>query len=266
MKELLNTLINLYSNYKGSGKIPVLFLVSLLIMYLFSARKSSIASSDEKANEEADNFIWKFILFIPGCISIAFTYVIDSIRGFKENHNKSLSILFSIIAVFLSVLAIMLSGSRVISKDNYEAAENSLHMKTEYVALLDRVATDVIALEEELSADSEQDSYLVAAPPSISPYISAYTSRLSSLYLYPENSNPSTLNEQQRIVYEQFSRSVPDMYLITRAAKDSGCTYILLDTAKFYPEFKPYEFGFDLVDTVGSYEIYRISREREGAL
>ena len=50
------------------------------------------------------------------------------------------------------------------------------------------------------------------------------------------------------------------MKKITDAAKKEGIEYIVTDTGKYYPEFKPSEFGYELVGEAGTFEIYR----REG--
>lgn len=252
MKELLNTIYNTYSNYRGSGKIPVLFLVSILVIYLINKEK---ADKDEKMSP-----LW-FVLFVWGGICYAFTYVIDEIRKQKKNKYR---ILVSVIAVALCSVAVFMSGVRVFSAANYEKAENVMHIRTEYIAVFDRVLSDIKSMEEAGIAEYNEDSYMIAAPTSVSPYIGVYSSKIKVLCDYPVNGNADTLTMDQRIVYEQFLLSVPDMYAVTKAAERSGCSYILIDISRFYPEFKPSEFGYVLVDTVGNWEIYRIDNNKEG--
>ena len=233
-------------NYRGTGKLPVLFAVALLILY---RKKGESVSRYHPA---------VFLLSLWTGIAYAFAGVLSALREKVKPEQKEDAVkgnkyrsIFNFVVIFLCVIAVMLSGKRIFSEEFYTRAENTLHIRTSYVYVMDQV----------LAAAGDENVIRIIAPPNISPYLRPYSSRFLPVYDYPKNGDASLLSENARIIYNQFSTSVPDMRRIANAGKAEGCSYLLLDTGKYYPEFKPTEFGFELLNTADNWEIYRLSED-----
>ncbi|MCR5356969.1 MAG: hypothetical protein K6E63_06140 [Lachnospiraceae bacterium] len=93
MKDLLGSIINAYENYRGTGKLLALFLVSVLIICLYNS-----GHSDKKVNPA-----W-FILCPVAGIAYAFTLVYET---YIEKQEKSV---FRALGCLFVFLALALSG------------------------------------------------------------------------------------------------------------------------------------------------------------
>ncbi|MBR2275553.1 MAG: hypothetical protein IJ873_05750 [Lachnospiraceae bacterium] len=242
MKELWNQAVTAYMNYRGTGKLFVLFAVALLFLYL-------LYKSTHKDAEFSRYHPAVFLLSVRTGISYAFARVLKG----PESRSGPRRTLYNFIVILFCVIAVILSGKRVFSEEFYTKAENTLHIRTSYVYVMVQVLKDA----------GDENVIKIAAPPNISPWLRPYSSRFLPVYDYPKNGDVSILPENARIIYNQFSTSVPDMRRITKAAKAEGCSYLIYDTGKYYPEFKPTIYGYELIDTADTWEIDRLSEESE---
>ncbi len=256
MKELLRAAAHEYRQFRGTGKLPVLFLAALLIIYglnRISRRNPSTPETAQSGREKRREYPPALFLLSPLTgISYAFTLLRE--YADKENGEKKIRLLKSLAVSGLMVIIIILSGTRVISASFFGPAENTLHIRTEYVMVMDKL----------LELGQEDSVISVIAYPALSPYLNAYSSKFMPLYEHPEREDASDLGEGARIVYNQFSTSVPDMKQITDIGRREGYEYIVTDAGLFYPELKASEFGYELVATVGENEIYRIGNGENG--
>ena len=233
MKELLGEIAVHYENYRGTGKLLVLFLAALLILY-----RVNRATSGKYSPALFILSIWTGIAY---AFSLLTSFVGISVWKFKFNYIKS------VIVVALLAIAVMLSGTRVISGDFFEPAENTLHIKTKYVMVMDRL----------LDLGEDESVISVIAYPGIAPYLKPYSAKFLPLYEYPKDGDVSELPEGARIVYNEFLTSVPDMKPVTDVGHKEDYEYILIDAGRYYPELKASEFGYELLDVVEDVEIYR---------
>ena len=259
MRELIDSAAALYENCRGTGKLFVLFAAAMLIILLIQKRSTPAGFNPAV-----------FLLSLRSGIAYAFTLLLGdvSIRDSSmqpiaqsakiekneeytgENGKKKLPakrVLFNVILIGLITISVMLSGKRVIAEEFFEPSENTLHLKTKHVMVMDRLL--------ELSGDESVVS--VIAFPEIAPYLRQYSSRFMPLFDYPEKGDASKLEEGARIVYNEFSVSVPRMYKIAEIGRKEDYRYLLVDTVRYYPELKASEFGYELLDTVEGVEIYR---------
>lgn len=243
MKELYQQFITTYENYQGTGKLLVLFLVAVLVIFLI------------EKNGKKDRRKWNpavFLLSIWTGIAYAASMIAGSMFSIQtdtdETKKKKRLSLMGVLSLVLCILFLSLSGTRVFSNTYFEKADNSMHIRQEYVQVMD-------ALLE------ETESPKVIAPPGFAPYLKMYSSRFKTLYDYPRNGDTSQLSEDARAVYEQLSGAHPDTKLIADTARENGCQYVLMEEGKFYPDFPITEFGFEYLKTVGGWNIYK---EKEG--
>ncbi|MCR4656436.1 MAG: hypothetical protein K5770_09445 [Lachnospiraceae bacterium] len=238
MKELIETAAAFYENCRGTGKLFVLFAAAVLIIILIQ-KKVSPAGFNPAV----------FLLSVRSGIAYAFTLLFKTSEN-PQNGRKSIGpyrILSNIVLIGLITITIILGGKRVIAGEFYEPAENTLHLKTRHVMVMDRLL--------ELAGDESVIS--VIATPQIAPFLKQYSSRFMPLYDYSDTGSKLRLNEGAQIVYNEYSSSVPRMDRITRIGHKEDYRYLLVDTVRYYPELKASEFGYELLDTVEGMEIYR---------
>lgn len=240
MKELYQQFLTSYENYRGTGKLLVLFLVSVLVIYLTEKK-------DENGRRRLNPVI--FLLSIWTGIAYAGSNISGYLFASPKTAGRGNRISGAgILALFLCALTLCLSGTRVLSRNYFEKAENAMHIRTEYIQVMDVILAD-------------SDLPKVVTPPGFAPYLKMYSSRFETLYDYPKNGDISLLPEDARVVYEQLSGSVPNMKTVADIAKKNGCRYVILNSDKYYPEFPITYFGYQLADTIGEWEIYK---ETEG--
>ncbi len=232
--------MNFCERYRGCQRISVLFLMAVLVILTVNREKK------QQEEEQKDSRVCPavFVLSVYTGIAYAFSLLLSKI-GKKEGKGRSLSIA---VISFLLVITALLSGRRVMSEDHFSPAENALHLRTEHIAVMDRIIKDA----------GNRQVIRVAGPMDISMIFNVYSSRFAPLYSSDDEKYIASLSKDARAVYEQFKNKEPDMKKVTDALRRSDCTYLVINTDKYYPEFKAAEFGFDLVETVGFYEIYRM--------
>ncbi|MCR5790452.1 MAG: hypothetical protein K6G83_11255 [Lachnospiraceae bacterium] len=245
MKELLETAAAGIETLRGAGRLLILFAAAVLVICFYAWNHKDNDCPEKEPHPAV------FLLSFRTAIAYAFTKLLFS----EQKKGKMPRILFrQLLLMLLCLTAVFLSGKRIISEEFYAPAANTLHIRTEYIMVMDRL----------LAEGAGQNVISVIAPPELSPYFKPYSSRFMPLYEYPKNGDPETLPEEARIVYHQFSTSVPDMKVITDVGHRMDYDWLIVDTGRYYPEFKASEFDYELVDTVGDYELYYAGDHREG--
>lgn len=249
MKELYQQFVTTYENYRGTGKLLVLFIVAVLLIFL-------VQKNGEQ--DKTDGTKWSpavFLLSVWTGIAYAGSFIADFLFCPQTDLEPDMAVskkrkipFMGLLSLILCILLLSLSGTRIFSNTFFEKTENPMHVRPEYVQVMD-------ALLE------ETESPKVIAPPGFAPYLKMYSSRFETLYDYPKNGDTSKLSEDARAVYEQLSGAHPDTKLIADVARETGCQYVLMEEGKFYPEFPITEFGFELEKTVVGWNIYK---EKEG--
>ena len=239
MKELCVSVINAYNDYRGTGKLLALFLVSVLIIYLINRLPNRSGVSP-----------FYFILSPVTGIGYAFSMLYAEGCSAKGDIKNSGSVterkpVKKLLVCFLLALVLILSGQWVFSPDDHYAAENFMHIKAEDKAVFDTL----------LSKD--EGVIRVMASPEISPYMKAYSKRFDVMFGYPDKGEPAGLSEDERYVYEQMSLSTPNEGETVKRIKKLGYEYIVYDREKTYMELPLEEFGYELIAEVSGYLIYR---------
>ncbi len=241
MKELYLQLTTVYEHYRGTGKLLILFLVAVLVIYLAEKR-------DQNGRQQV--YPAFFLLSIWTGIAYAASSIADFFFLNEKNTEKTEKRKISVpgvLALLFCIVVLSLNGTRIISNSYFEKAQNTMHIRTEYVQVMDAI----------LERTSEPR---VIAPPGLAPYLKMYSSGFITMYDYPANGDISLLDEDARTVYEQLSGSIPDMKKVADIAKENNFEYIILNSQKYYPEFPITMFGYELIDTAGDWEVYREER------
>ncbi len=236
MKELWETIITAYNNYRGTGKGLTLFLVSVLIICLL--RK------DDTGTDEGQVSPLAFILNPLAGIGYAFT------RALYRYRAKSVPA--GILAGALVIITLILSGGWVFSDKDHYLTENAMHIRQEYVDVMNTLL------------ESGDGTIRVVAPPGLSPYMKAYSGRFDVMYGYPENGDPKNLGSDAGYVYEQMSLSVPDQARVVETIRKEGYDHILYDSRKTFFSLPFEEYDYELVGEVSGFRIYR-DRKGTGA-
>ncbi len=226
MKELLQTITSTYNNYRGTGKLLALFLVSVLIIYLLKKKDRPGAAG-------------LFVLSPVSGIGYASSLIFGTLK------EKRIRPVYSIIVCCLVVIMLMLSGQFVFSQDDHYTAENVFHVKED----VKRTAEILMRLDGEKR---------VVAAPQISPYIGTLCyGRVDMLYDHPANGDPDKLEGEARYVYDQLMMSTPDEGRLVRTIRSKGYNYLIYDSSANYFELPLEEYGYELVAREGDIMVYR---------
>lgn len=228
MKELKDSIITAYEQYRGTGKFFVLFLVAILIIYLLNER-------NEETGKRFNPGL--FLLFIPLGIAYGFTKLYLYCK--KKKYNR----IYSVMVAIMILLVFVLSGKRVVSAEFYAPAQNDLHINDEYVEIFDSILND------------SEDAVCVLGGSDILPYFRAYSSRLIPLYEYPLNNEP--MESKYQYVYDQLNCSTPDENRIVKVIKDEKVEYFVYDSGKNYFNLPLEEYGLTHFKDIGEWKIYK---------
>ena len=234
MKELWQSILNAYGNYRGTGKLFGLFLVAVLIIYLMNNSNDAEETGIKRRINPG-----LFLLFIWGGIAYGFSMILGMLKS------KRIKPVYSVIVCGLMVLTIIMSGKRVFCEEFYSKADNGMHIKAEYVEVMDSIL------------DNNDDYIRIVAAPNMAPYFSMYSSKLTTLYTYPDNNDLSLLDKDERYIYEQMACSTPDEKKLVEKMRELDCNYIVYNSTKNYFELPLEGFGYELTDSVGDYRVYR---------
>ena len=230
MKELWASLITTYNNYRGTGKGLTLFLVSVLIIYLLNR-----AENEGEENERVNPLI--FVLSPVSGIGYAFSRALGRFR--------SKSVFSGILAGLLVIVTLILSGGWIFSEADHYRTENMLHIKQEYVDVMDSMLA------------SEEGTIRVVAPVGFSPYMNAYSDRFDVMFSYPKYGDPGKLDADARYVYEQMTLSTPDQTRLVETIRKAGYDHIIYNSQKTFFELPFEEYDYELTGDLAGYRIYR---------
>lgn len=236
MKELFTQLFGEYARYTGIGKLAVLFLVSIIILFLI------------RKNQRGRVHPLLFVLSAWTGIAVAFTSLISSYKEKAEEKNEEKSraqLLYPILACIFFVFVISLSGRLIWSDQFLDTKEEINEREEEYIAVFDTIL-----------ADSSTPKIL--ANTSIIPYAAAYSAAFEPLYYVPENKNADLLGERERRFFEEFSGIHPDLARLKRNLSGESDVYLIIDNMAEWPLGDPNEYDIYLLDTVSHYEIYKL--------
>lgn len=105
MKELFETIINTYNNYRGTGKVLALFLVSVLIIYMVNVCRQK----DGEATSVINPLL--FILCPLAGIGYAFTLACGEYMERVRKHNDVDHVIFKrVLIALLIIMTLTLSG------------------------------------------------------------------------------------------------------------------------------------------------------------
>ena len=233
MKELLQTITSTYNNYRGTGKLLALFLVSVLIICLLN-----LSGKKESGNNDPKVSPLLFLLSPISGIAYALTGVYKRIRG----------ALYSTVGCACIVLVIILGGGWIFASDNNYIADNGMHIKQEYINVFD-------ALLQE-----ESGTIKICATPELSSFMRIYSPRFDVMFERPVNADASGYKGDIRAVYDQMSLSTPDVEMVVRLLGDNGYDHILYDSNDTYWNLPLEEFGYEPILQVGDYSVYKYAK------
>jgi len=251
--------IEYFQTYKGSSMLVVLFLISLLYIYMHDNKeiikrdvflRYSIVAVLLLFNPLVvyasvniffkDTVYWRMFWTVPLVPIIAYAAV-QVISKCNEKKKK-------IISSIAILLIIAYCGKLVYSSGTFQVADNLYKLPQE--------AIDICGIIHDQEEDGEGVKLLVT--PELASYIRQYDGTM--LMLFGRNGRGNS-PEQARTAYEELGRERIDISLITGIARDTGCNYIVLNSYRLPPD-KPgtdalNAFGYISVDVVGDYIIFK---------
>ncbi|MCR5421754.1 MAG: hypothetical protein K6E98_12215 [Lachnospiraceae bacterium] len=248
MRELLDTLVSSYNDYRGTGKLLALFLVSVLIIYLYKNKTNPLM----------------FILSPIAGIAYAFTLLRE--RCIKEVKKKTLGEVFvcsrlygnimTVLVIGFTVLMIMLSGRWIFSDKDHYLAQNSVHIKQDYIGLSDEIHKSTGIYD-----GSGEEKIRILSTPEISNYLEIYDPALELLVAYPSREEMTKADDDITYIYDQMLISTPDQERVIRLTREKGYDHIVYNSQKTYWNLPLEEFGYELIGEYGDYKIYKDGTE-----
>lgn len=220
--ELLARYTTAYSNMMGSSKVFVVMLVALLFLYI---------------NRKKLGFNPFILIMAPLCMIAA-----SASRVFmaaKKKRNKC-GMAF---AIFLCAFVIMLTGDRIYSPEHMSKTENTMHIPEGYKAAMDYML-------------QKKETPKVLAMPDYSMYHALYSSKFDMLYEQRYGDDVRYLSEGARNAYAELSDLNPDMMVVSDAASDYDCDYIVLKEGHYWPMFPLDKYDYELEANVEGWDIY----------
>lgn len=149
------------------------------------------------------------------------------------------------VMALLLVGILILTGNYMFTEDNFQTASNVYKLPEGVIEVTD-------AIREDCESDGRSLSDVkIAVPATLSPYIRQYDGAVKMLYGRNIESNLASSTVQRLMQEEELN-----IQGITLYAKEGLCDYIVLQEEKPQTE-DPEEYGYELVDCVKGYLIYR---------
>jgi len=246
-----NTILQFYQNYIGNGLVFFLFLASML--YLLFAEK--------KRNTKT------ILVFSPIVIMMLFSFppfqmLFEALGLDSETYYRILWLLpmgiviayagvklfeeYIWIGVAVMCVLVIYTGTYVYKNPNITKAENGYHIPQMVINVCD------VLLPEE---GSDKDRVWAVFPSEFIHYVRQYSDVICMPY------GREALVDRWEFEYplkELMEAEEIQTDELAEAVRNSWCEYVILSEGKTYTE--PMEdYGFELVDTVNGYHIYRDS-------
>jgi len=249
-------ILSSYSQYKGSGAYTIVFLASLLYIYVY------------ERNEKNRTLLYHFPIFLMAIIfNPAIAYVVISVIKINVYWRvfwilpvtvvcayAATGIIINIsekrkkfVAVTLLVLIISIGGKLIINKENYQKSTNWY-----------KVPTQTIEVCEILEGDSEGE-ILVIAPTELATYIRQYDAHIKLVYGREGNVNYSD-NTYRKALSNLMSSSELDVDSISMYLKKIECNYLVFRKDVTLSDSLE-SYGYQYVSSTESYNIYRFNYE-----
>ena len=230
MRELISYFWTFYRSLFENGRLIPLFLAALIVL-IAGTRKTLGRISP-----------LMFVLSVWTAVSYAFTLLVSSV--FSQNDpgsKKKRTALLAASSVFF-LLIILLSGKSIWSDDFLQTRAETVSRE----AGLEAVSEKLLEMEENPKIIADADILLG---------LSVRSSSFVPLYVVPAPGAEDKLPEEDRQLYEVFSTQHPDLERVYRICHDQKRFYAVVDRETTWPEHG-FENGFDLMDSIGQYDIY----------
>lgn len=228
LRQLWYDFVTSYKNYRGTGPILVLFVVALLLIVIKGIRNK-------------DNRLFAAVFGGIATIGCAFSEFFYSLFD-RKYEKKSERVYVCAFALILCVLVTALAGNRVFSRNYEERAENTKHISTDLMGVMDNLLA------------KETGDICIFPSPELGDELTAYSSRFIPAY-EEYYGDVSKYDESIREAYVQLLEVHPDMEKVSKAAKMCNSRYVLLENGK-WPERPLEDYGYSLVDSNEGFSVY----------
>ncbi|MCR5654216.1 MAG: hypothetical protein K6G07_01040 [Lachnospiraceae bacterium] len=258
----MNYIGNLLKLYSGTGWLLLLYFFSLVLLWGLEKEKDKktvflftavpillivlnplvglILNAAHILPERMVRLYW--LLPVGICIAYAFVLIVRYVAG----KHKQIPVLF---VPFLLIVALLLLGSPVQSRETFTKSENLYKLPQEVLDLTDAVNADALALS---GGDEERTERLTVFPPSLCAYPRLYDPSLPLLYgRYPQT-------DAGVDVFDNFNREEINLSRIMETSTNAGVDYLILDATRTYGQDRAELLGEPLA-TIGDYCLYRLN-------
>lgn len=253
----MDVVINTLKAYEGNGRYIVLFLISLVYIFLKRRKEKKIVYFVSVAlgtiilviaNPVAIKFLneymgfaevyWRLFWLLPVLVIIAYA-VTDLL--------KDKGVIWGGILVCGICVAVILCGSCIYVSTSYKLPENKYKLPAEVIEV-----SDII-----LDCSQEQEIKAIV-PAELSWCMRQYTGKIK--LLYGRDGRPFRAGKKRYAIYEQMSAPLPDIEMIVRYAKKNKYNFLVMGNGIEMKDILS-EAGFELVGTVDRYGIYYMKQD-----
>lgn len=247
---MLDKMISVFHEYSGTGFIIGLYFMAMLYLFVIEKRKNiriyflyvplgilfvffNPIVAKIVYSVVGDEIYYRILWLLPIIITIAYAFV-SIVMRLKEKSK--------IIVVSFLVLCVVLGGKCVYLNPYFSSAENLHHMPNEVIRICDVIRVD-------------GREVMAAFPIELVQYVRQYDPTICMPY-GREMTVEDWIAWHAYDLYLEMNKEVLDASEIARYAKELSCHYVIL------PEKKEMsgdleKYGFDLVDVIEGYRIYK---------
>ena len=183
-------------------------------------------------------FYWRLLWMLP--ISFVIAYVLT---GLVCRIPKNVA---RVLVMAAACACIYVTGEPVFSQTTYSERENVYELPSAVIGICDYVVRfiqdwkETMIVPNELLCDVRQ-----------------YSSITCLLYGRNFGGFISDIEEDEQAVYDEMSREMPDVGLITEVARNRNCRYIIFNLSFHEIPEDLTEYGYERVEVIEDYAIYR---------
>lgn len=251
MKELINQILNLWSNYWGDSLFSYLLILAAAYLLVFKRKEENVkyvltyllimlflffcpltAAVIQKCIGES--VYWRVLWLIPSSpvIALAMTELI-------KDHQKNMQMLL----VVLCIGIVAVSGKEVYLAGNYTRVHN-----------YQQVPDEVAGICELIQADAQGEKFTFASDDDISSYVRVYDPSIYNLI----GRNARSTQGRSRKLYYEINSPEPDYRIIATGGKKQKCNYLALRITADEQKEVLAEAGYQEIGSIGRYTIFRL--------
>ena len=259
MKSILMWIISNWKLYWGDGFYQYLLLISVIYLLLRKRKEKNTRyiliysvllliifalpiTASVIRSCIGDEVYWRVLWLLPTIPLIAIAAA-DFLKNRKSKVVQAVCLL-----VFTGIIAF--SGKGMFKADNYFIADNPQKVPSEVAYLCNFV--------NEKAAEAGFTEVKIAADDHIASYVRVYDASILMPY---GRRGTGALDKYASVLYQQINSPTPSFKRIARAAKHTGCNFIIMDLRGNTDLRKFKKYGYTKIGELHKYTIFQYTKQ-----